>query len=78
MVTLCLTLWRPNYDVFSSSMIIFPTVLSSFYASYKILSKPRVKVDFPQPVLPTTPILDRAAISKLRFFRTKLSSGLYL
>jgi len=70
-VTLCLTLWRPNYDIFSSSKIIVPGLLSSLLANYNILSNPSVKVDFPQPVLPTTPIFERAVTSNLRFFKTK-------
>ena len=55
-----------------SSIVIFPSVASNN------LNKHKHNVDFPLPVLPTTPIFSIGLISKFKFFKTKGVLGRYL
>lgn len=50
--------------------MICPLVPSSLFANSKILSNPKVMVDFPLPVLPTIPILALESISNEIFLIT--------
>lgn len=60
------------------SKLIYPNCPYGSADSSNILKRPKVRVDFPLPVLPTTPILALALTSKLIPWITSSSYGLYL
>jgi len=75
-VTFWRSSWSPIFSMFKSSKEIEPFV-SELEANSRILSKPNVRVDFPDPVLPTTPIFSQFYTLKLMLLMTTGSSGRY-
>ena len=74
-VILYLNSWSPTLDIFYSSKFISEVVEST---NSKILKRPRVNEDFPEPVLPITPIFSLFLIEKFKFLRTLGKSSLYI
>jgi hypothetical protein len=69
---------KPTLAMLTLSRLISPKLPSAFWVSSKILNSPKVRVDFPEPVRPTTPILCLLSISKLMPWMTSYRSGRYL
>lgn len=67
-----LRFWRLNWEISWPSISIQPESAST------ILQRASQMVDFPAPVLPTTPTLCLGMIVKFKFLRTSSVSGLYL
>lgn len=78
MVTLYLNSWRPISSILISSRLIDPKLPSGLLDNSKIRSKPKVREDFPLPVLPTTPIFSCLLIEKEIALITSGKSSLYL
>lgn len=64
--------WRPNLQMSTPSMIIFPPEGST------TLKKAWINVDLPLPVRPTTPIFSPPLMLSVMPFRTKGVFGRYL
>jgi hypothetical protein len=77
-VTLYLSSWRPISSILMSSRLIDPKFPSGLFDSSKIRNKPKVREDFPLPVLPTTPIFSCLLIEKEIALITSGRSSLYL
>lgn len=71
-VILLLNSSKFTYEISIPSISIDPSYNS------RILSKVRIIVDFPAPVLPTTPIFSLGLILTLKFLRTGGRFSLYL
>lgn len=72
MIVIFLLSWvRERFVISISSMRIYPVVLC------KILSKERVNVDFPAPVLPTTPTFSEGLNTTEKFYNENGKFSLY-
>lgn len=73
-----LILCKPNSEIFYPSIKILPLTPYSVKLCSNILKNPKVKVLFPEPVLPTTPIFSAGLISKSIPLIINGNSSLYL